>query len=87
MPGCLEHTGIITQLLREAKENKGNLAVLWLDIANTYGSIPHKVVEETLRRYHIPRKISDLILDFGEKYYNRMYYLCYSLHSSHEYVS
>lgn len=39
VPGYLEHT----QLLREARENPSNLAVLWLDLANAYGSIPHKV--------------------------------------------
>ena len=66
MPGCLEHTSVITQLLREAKENKGNLAILWLDLANVYGSIQHKVVKDALRRYHVPRKISDLILNYYE---------------------
>ncbi|KAG7525299.1 hypothetical protein JOB18_025050 [Solea senegalensis] len=43
VPGCLEHTGIVTQLIREARENKGDLAVLWLDLTNAYGSIPHKL--------------------------------------------
>lgn len=28
MPGCLEHTGVVTQLIREARENRGDLAVL-----------------------------------------------------------
>ena len=28
IPGCLEHTGVLTQLLREAKESKGDLTVL-----------------------------------------------------------
>ena len=68
MPGCLEHTGVITQLLREAKENKGDLAVLWLDLANAYGSIPHKVVEVALDKYHVPSKISDLILDYYDNF-------------------
>ena len=26
-PGCLEHTGVVTQLIREARDNKGDLAV------------------------------------------------------------
>ena len=26
-PGCLEHTGVFTQILREAREGKGDLAV------------------------------------------------------------
>ena len=67
MPSCIEHTGVVSQLIREARENSGNLAVLWLDLANAYGSTPHKVVEEALRRYHVPSSLSNLILDY---YYN-----------------
>ncbi|KAL1266763.1 hypothetical protein QQF64_002438 [Cirrhinus molitorella] len=62
--GCLEHTGVVTQLIREAREDKGDLVVLWLDLANAYGSIPHKLVETTLDRHHVPRKVKDLILDY-----------------------
>lgn len=40
MPGCVEHTGIVTQLIREARENRGDLLVIWLDLANA----PHKLV-------------------------------------------
>ncbi|XP_061571176.1 uncharacterized protein LOC133424524 [Cololabis saira] len=62
--GCLEHTGVVSQLIREAREGKGDLAVLWLDLANAFGSIPHKLVETTLDRHHVPRKIKDLILNY-----------------------
>ncbi|KAI8513106.1 hypothetical protein Bbelb_097450 [Branchiostoma belcheri] len=64
VPGCMEHTGVVTQLIREARENKGNLAVLWLDLANAYGSIPHKLVEAALTRHHVPEAIRNLILDY-----------------------
>lgn len=40
VPGWLEHTGVVMQLIREACENKGDLTVLWLDLTNAYGSIP-----------------------------------------------
>ncbi|XP_077380867.1 uncharacterized protein LOC144020874 [Festucalex cinctus] len=63
-PGCLEHTGVVTQLIREAHENRGDLAVLWLDLTNAYGSIPHKLVELALHLHHVPNKIKDLILDY-----------------------
>ncbi|XP_023810165.1 uncharacterized protein LOC105353972 [Oryzias latipes] len=63
-PGCLEHTGVFTQLIREAHENKGDLGVLWLDLANAYGSIPHKLVELALHLHHVPSKIKDLIVDY-----------------------
>lgn len=45
-PGCLKHTGMVTKLLGKAKVNNDNLVVLWLDLANAYGSIPHKLVVE-----------------------------------------
>lgn len=54
MPGCLEHTGVVTQLMREARENRGGLSLILLDLANAYGSIPHKVVTTALTTYHIP---------------------------------
>lgn len=60
----LEHTGMVTQLLREAKENKGALVVLWLDLANAYGSMPHKLVLETVERHHVPALVKDLIMDY-----------------------
>ena len=64
VPGCLEHTGVVSQLLKEAKEGKKDLAVLWLDLANAYGSIPHKLVEFALARHHVPSKVSSIILDY-----------------------
>lgn len=63
VPGCLEHTGVITQLLREARENKGDLVLLWLDLANAYGSIPHKLVESALQKHHVPGNIRGLVID------------------------
>lgn len=64
VPGCLEHTGVVTQLIGEAQENKEDLVVLWLDHANAYGSIPHKLVEEALNWHHILGKFRELILDY-----------------------
>ena len=67
MPGVIEHTGVITQLLKEAKANKGDIAVLWLDIKNAYGPIHHSLVQEALKRYHVPNKIIEII---GDYYHN-----------------
>lgn len=41
-----------------AKEGRGDLAVLWLDLTNTYGSTPHKLVEVSLQRHYVPRRPS-----------------------------
>ncbi len=64
VPGCLEHTGVVSQLIWEAKETRGDLAVLWLDLTNAYWLIPHKLVKESLTRHHVPESIHNLILDY-----------------------
>ena len=64
--GCLEHTAILSQLIREAKSEKKNLVVTWLDIANAYGSIPHNIIQTALEKAHIPEKTRQLV----ESYYS-----------------
>ena len=66
--GCLEHTSILSQLIREAKAEKKNLVVTWLDIANAYGSIPHDVIKKALERAHVPERPRQLI----ESYYSNV---------------
>ena len=63
--GCMEHTAILSQLIREAKAEKKGLVVVWLDIANAYGSIPHSLIQLALRRAHVPEEICKLV----ETYY------------------
>lgn len=55
---------MVTQLIQEARINKGNLAVLWLDLANAYGSIPHKLLQLTLTNHHVPSRARDLLADY-----------------------
>ena len=68
VPGCLEHTSAVTQLMREAKENKGDLAVIWLDLANAYGSIPHQVIQTALKRYHVPEKFRTMLQHYFDNF-------------------
>ena len=58
IPGYSEHLWMAWHALKEARAQKSNLAVLWLDNANAYGSIPHKVIVFALHRYH---SASDLL--------------------------
>ena len=62
---CLEHTAILSQLIKEAKEKKKDLVVTWLDIANAYGTLPHSLILKTLKRAHVPDEVCDLV----ESYY------------------
>lgn len=84
VPGCIEHTGVISKLIEDANRNRGNLAVTWLDIANTYGTIPHKLVDLTRTRESSPppvglfHPIQDLI--HQQRLYNQLA-LRYRMHN------
>lgn len=55
---------MISQLIREAKQKKGDLTVVWLDLANVYGSIPHDLIQLGLDHYHIPTAIQEMITSY-----------------------
>lgn len=62
--GCIEHTSAISQLIREARVNKRDLTVVWLDLANAYGTIPHQLIEESLEHYHVPESIQKVLKSY-----------------------
>ena len=64
--------GVVILILREAREGRGDLTVLWLNLANAYGSVPHKMLDEALKRHLVPGKISKLILDYYDNFQIRI---------------
>lgn len=52
---------MVAPLLREAR---GTRVIWWLDLANADGSMPHKLVLETLERHLVPVAVRELILDY-----------------------
>ena len=69
IPGCWEHLSMVWHALKEARAQKSNLAVIWLDIANAYGSIPHKLIVFALHRYGVTLQWIRLI----ETYYKGIF--------------
>ncbi|XP_052268608.1 uncharacterized protein LOC127869987 [Dreissena polymorpha] len=65
--GCVEHTSALSQLIREAKVNQQDLTVVWLDLANAYGSIPHQLIRRALDHYHIPAHVQKIVLGYLDK--------------------
>ena len=66
---CLEHISVLTQLTKEANAQKGDLTVLWLDLSNAYGTVAYKLVDLTLRKYHVPEKFQILLEHYFYKYF------------------
>ena len=60
---------MVWHALKEARAQKSNLAVIWLDIANAYGSIPHKLIAFALHKYAVSPQWIRLI----ETYYKGVF--------------
>lgn len=66
--GCVEHGQAIWETIQLAKEQKGNLDVIWLDLVNAYGSVPHKVIEEALKFFHVPEVVIGWLMEYYKKF-------------------
>ncbi|GFN85219.1 reverse transcriptase [Plakobranchus ocellatus] len=62
--GCLEHATMIWEANQRAKSEKLNLDVVWLDLTNAYGSVPHEMIQLALRMYHVPEVIQVMLDDY-----------------------
>ena len=58
-PGCLEYSQMIWNSILSARRDKTELHVIWLDLANAYGSVPHHF-------FNFRRKVGEIIM----KYFN-----------------
>ena len=64
VPGCIEHTTMIWEAIQNAKRNQLSLHVVWLDLANAYGSVPHQLLWKTLAAHHVPRAVIEVLQEY-----------------------
>ena len=69
--GCLEHATIIWEAIQRAKSEKLNLDIIWLDLANAYGSVPHQMIQLALRMHHVPEDIQVMLDDYFRDFWMR----------------
>lgn len=72
-PGCVEHSTMIWEQIQTAKRVKSDLHVVWLDLANAYGSVPHQLITFALNFFHIPTCIQNLVSTYFSNFY-----VCYT---------
>ena len=59
--GCLEHTNVIWHQIQMAKKEKKDLHVVFLDLANAFGSVPHEILWAAFNFFKIPEVITRLV--------------------------
>jgi hypothetical protein len=67
--GCIEHSATLAEAIRDARRNKKNIVINWLDLANAFGSVKHSLITFALGWYHVPSKCINLI----KLYYSSLY--------------
>ena len=66
-PGCVEHTQALMAELKDAKTKRRQLYVVFIDLMNAYGRVPHSLIIHALKRYHLPLQFINIILDYYDR--------------------
>ena len=64
LPRCLEHSEMIRTSKLSVKRDKVELHIIWLDLANVYGSVPHHLIRMALDFSNFPSKVREIIRIF-----------------------
>lgn len=57
IPGCIEHVFSIWEAINFSKQPNKNLYIVWLDLANAYGSVPHALIQAAIDFFWIPEGV------------------------------
>ena len=60
-PGCCERATMMWSAIQEAWKEKKYLHAAWLDIANAYRSLPHKLIQKAMNFFPISDGVQDTI--------------------------
>ena len=55
--GCIEHNMAMDEVIKNARKYKKTMYGTWFDLEDAFGSVPHILIEETLKRNHLPENI------------------------------
>ena len=51
--GCTEHSFVLRSVVKESKRRQKNARVVWLDLQNAFGSVPHSTMWEMMNHLHV----------------------------------
>ena len=59
--GCVEHNQVLHEVIQHSKFNKKTAHITWFDLADAFGSVPHELINLTLKRNNFPPVICQYI--------------------------
>lgn len=62
--GCLEHTEVLTEALKDARRHERQIFITWLDLGNAFGSVKHNLLQYALHHYSVPYAIRRFIFSY-----------------------
>ena len=66
MAGCAEHTTVLSELLKNAKQTNRQITVCWTDLENAFGSLRHDLIQFALDWYHFPEEFRQFVHAYYE---------------------
>ena len=71
IPGCIQHAFTIWDAIQEAKKTNESLNVVWLDLANAYGSVPHELLMKAMDFFYIPQEVQSIVKEYYDHFLMR----------------
>ena len=63
LKGIQEHTFLLESAITEAKKRHDDLHIIWLDLANAFGSLPHSTLNKLFESLPLPVHTSAILKD------------------------
>ena len=62
--GCTEHNAVMDEVIKDARHRKKTLHITFFDLEDAFGSVPHALIDHTLRRNHFPQSLQSYFKQF-----------------------
>ena len=62
--GCIEHSTITAEAMKDARKYRKDLTITWVDFANAFGSPRHTLLQFALKHFHIPPHMCNIFRNY-----------------------
>ena len=62
--GTIEHNLAMEEVIKNARKNKKTAHISFFDLEDAFGSVPHSLIQETLKRNHLPENVQSYLSNF-----------------------